>query len=135
MRVYTCPNLSLFIKYCQGDPLIKFLPHEILNLSFQTDAPNVTTTTTSYTRSISNDVTLLCAYDANPAATSVTWTKDGQTVDVINSDGKYTGGSVNVPSLTIISLGSDDGGVYVCTVENNQGQGIGSSITLTIECK
>jgi hypothetical protein len=51
----------------------------------------------------------------------VFWTKDERKIDVLGSRGKYTGGNVADPSLTITAVNSNDGGKYQCCVSNSMG--------------
>ena len=70
---------------------------------------------------------------ARPAVTSVTWTKDQEVIDVTN-DAKYSGGTVETPSLTIMSVLKTDAGEYTCQLGNDVGHG-NASVTLTVLCK
>jgi hypothetical protein len=58
-------------------------------------------------------------------ANSVAWTKiqGGQTtnVNIANSNGKYQGGSVNNPSLTILNIAQSDEANYICSATNIAG--------------
>jgi hypothetical protein len=55
-----------------------------------------------------------------PAATGITWTRlrNNQltTLDIVNSNGKYTGGTTSNPHLTISNFQSSDAGTYVHTL-------------------
>ena len=79
-------------------------------------------------------VTITCrTLGARPAVTSVTW-KKGQEVITVTSDSKYSGGTVQTPSLTIGSVLKTDAGEYTCRLGNDVGQGTGS-VTLEVWCK
>ncbi|KAK7459750.1 hypothetical protein BaRGS_00038933 [Batillaria attramentaria] len=95
-------------------------------------APIVTVGATSYTMTSGESLTIPCSFDANPGATVVTWTKNSQRIDVLNSVGKYGGSTVLNPSLTIFGLSSTDAGLYVCGVENSAGPGYSSDVTLVV---
>ncbi|KAK2178132.1 hypothetical protein NP493_561g01052 [Ridgeia piscesae] len=57
-------------------------------------------------------VTITCqSQEARPAVTSVMW-KKGQEVISVTTDNKYTGGTVQAPSLTIGSVFKTDAGEY-----------------------
>ncbi|KAK7459748.1 hypothetical protein BaRGS_00038931 [Batillaria attramentaria] len=101
----------------------------ILNVFYE---PNVSVPATSYTRKEGETLRIQCSFDANPAPFNVTWTKDAQTVDVINSGGKYSGSTEASPSLTITELTSDDAGTYVCSVENRLGSGHSNGVTVVV---
>ncbi|GFO02841.1 titin [Plakobranchus ocellatus] len=64
--------------------------------------------------------TISCIISASsPAATSVSWTKDGQPVDY--STGRYEVVSTSSPSLVISNVQKSDEGDYVCSVTNAEG--------------
>ena len=69
-----------------------------------------------------NSVTITCFISGNPSATSVSWNKNLNGVqtdlDIANSNGKYQGGSVNNPSLTILNVAQSDEANYVCSATN-----------------
>ena len=73
----------------------------------------------------SNGVTIGCVISGTPSANSVAWTKiqGGQTtnVNIANSNGKYQGGSVNNPSLTILNIAQSDEANYICSATNIAG--------------
>ena len=78
-------------------------------------------------------VTMKCQSQARPAVTSVTWKKGQKVINVI-TDSKYTGGTVQTPSLTIGSVLKTDAGEYTCQLDNDVGHGTGS-VTLEVLCK
>ncbi|KAI0212429.1 hypothetical protein LSAT2_002670 [Lamellibrachia satsuma] len=74
-------------------------------------------------------VTITCqSQGARPAVTSVTW-KKGQDVVTVTTD-KYTGGTVQNPSLTITRATRTDAGQYTCQLNNVIGQ---HSKTVTLQ--
>ena len=79
-------------------------------------------------------VTITCqSQGARPAVTSVTW-KKGQEVINVTTDVKYSGGTVQTPSLTIGSVLKTDAGEYTCQLDNDVGHGT-ASVTLEVWCK
>ena len=79
-------------------------------------------------------VTITCQSQvARPAVTSVTW-KKGQEVISVTTDSKYSGGTVQTPSLTIGSVLKTDAGEYKCQLDNDVGHGT-ASVTLIVLCK
>ena len=79
-------------------------------------------------------VTITCqSQGARPAVTSVMWEK-GQKVINVTTDSKYTGGTVQTPSLTIGSVLKTDAGEYTCQMVNVVGHG-SASVTLEVLCK
>ena len=79
-------------------------------------------------------VTIKCqSQEARPAVTSVKW-KKGQEVINVTTDSKYTGGTVQTPSLTIGSVLKTDAGEYTCQLGNDVGHSTGS-VTLIVLCK
>ena len=95
----------------------------------------MTVSATSYTRNATQSLTIACSYEAYPAATSVTWTKNSKTIDVFESGGKYAGSTLATPSLTINQLTSGDAGIYVCRATNSIGQGHSSDVTVIVNCE
>ena len=95
----------------------------------------MTLSATSYTRNATQSLTIQCSYDAFPAPTIVAWTKNSQTIDVVNSGGKFSGSTLATPSLTINPLTSGDAGVYVCSATNAIGQGFSSDVTVIVNCE
>ncbi|CAG2228115.1 HMCN [Mytilus edulis] len=82
----------------------------------------------SYTQISGQQIILGCTVNSpNSPLQEVQWTftnNQGQTTDPIsvsNSNGKYSGSSVNSPSLTINSVASTDQGVYSCKARNAVG--------------
>ncbi|CAG2196171.1 HMCN [Mytilus edulis] len=82
----------------------------------------------SYTQISGQQIILGCTVNSpNSPLQEVQWTftnNQGQTTDPIsisNSNGKYSGSSVNSPSLTINSVASTDQGVYSCKARNSVG--------------
>ncbi|KAK2176758.1 hypothetical protein NP493_641g01008 [Ridgeia piscesae] len=75
-------------------------------------------------------VTIKCQSQARPAVTSVMW-KKGQEVISVTTDSKYSGGTVQTPSLTIGSVLKTDAGEYTCQLGNDVGHGI-ASVTLIV---
>ena len=79
-------------------------------------------------------VTITCqTLGARPAVTSVMW-KNGQEVISVTSDSKYSGGTVQTPSLTIRTVLKSDAGEYTCQMGNDVGHGT-MNVTLQVLCK
>ena len=72
---------------------------------------------------------------ANPVHTSVEWRKVTNTGTVPVNPGvvnKYSGSTVNTPSLTINNADNTDSGTYICTATNAVGTGQSQQTTLTV---
>ena len=65
-------------------------------------------------------VTIECQSEARPAVTSVKW-KKGQDVIQVTGDNRFSGGSVQTPSLTIDPVVRTDVGEYTCWMSNGVG--------------
>jgi hypothetical protein len=52
----------------------------------------------------------------------VLWSKDDEKIEISGSGGKYKGGSITDPSLTIAAVNPNDGGTYQCCVSNSVGK-------------
>uniref|UniRef100_A0A8W8J7G4 Ig-like domain-containing protein n=1 Tax=Magallana gigas TaxID=29159 RepID=A0A8W8J7G4_MAGGI len=93
-------------------------------------APNVTIPDTSLSVQKRQNITIACEVtDALPKETSVLWefrANQGDSGTIISVDGnptKYQGGTVAVPSLTILSVAASDEGYYTCIASKVFGEG------------
>ncbi|XP_070202021.1 hemicentin-1-like isoform X2 [Littorina saxatilis] len=75
-------------------------------------------------------VTLQCQADSNPPPTSITWHKNGQQVTIM---GRYSGGTLTNPALTITGLTGSDSGHYNCRVTNDLGTGNSTQTNLIVQ--
>ncbi|XP_062616794.1 titin-like [Saccostrea cucullata] len=95
------------------------------------DPPNISND--HLTRINSRSVILTCEifpYDQSPPLTKLQWQKDGQVIDIPGSGGKYTGGTLDEPSLTITNVNQSDAGTYQCKASNAVGSTFGEAIFL-----
>ncbi|XP_052089255.1 hemicentin-1-like [Mytilus californianus] len=70
---------------------------------------------TQYSPTLLSNVKLQC--EVTGSATSVKWFKNNNLIVIANNP-RYSGGNLNSPSLTIISVKEDDFGYYTCQVTN-----------------
>ena len=80
-------------------------------------------------------MTLTCTVTSNPAHTSVKWVRVLNNVNtdiVVTNNNKYSGATVNGPSLTINNAVSSDGGYYTCYATNSIGTGQSQSTFLNV---
>ncbi|XP_071159626.1 hemicentin-1-like isoform X19 [Mytilus edulis] len=99
------------------------------------DPPTVVVQQPAYSVLVGNTITLVCTVTSTPGATSVVWqrTTNGVTTTIsLANANKYSGSSVNVPSLTIFSSAESDEGSYVCRATNQFGTGQSTATTLTV---
>jgi hypothetical protein len=78
-------------------------------------------------------VTLFCniALPSDSSAVyDVFWTKGDRKIDISGSGGKYSGGSIAHPSLSITEVNSDDIGIYHCYASNSAGSMCSNTIQL-----
>ena len=102
----------------------------MVHLTFLVDKPVVSVVTPDPVVE-NTPVTITCqSHGARPAVTSVMW-KKGQEVINVTSDSKYTGGTVQKPSLTIGSVFKTDAGEYTCQLGNDVGN-VSKTIALQV---
>lgn len=79
-------------------------------------------------------MTLQCSYTANPVATNVYWEKTSanQVTTISTATSKYSGSTVQSPSLIINNADETDEATYVCKVTNNVGTGISNPTFLDV---
>ena len=81
-------------------------------------------------------MTISCVIDANPPVTSVSWRKDLNVLDLSTPAGKYSGGTLESPSLVIHNVEVSDEGSYVCGAQNDQSAMVFSTeVEVKISCK
>jgi hypothetical protein len=98
------------------------------------DPPIVTIEKSSYSVNYGNTVTLTCTVTSTPLHTSVYWRKiqGGQRVNVDMTSSKYSGSTVNTPSLTISDTDNNDETFYICYASNIIGTGQSSQTYLDV---
>jgi hypothetical protein len=78
---------------------------------------------------------ITCTVTGTPTATGITWTRLSNnqltTLDIVNSNGKYTGGTTSDPHLHIDNFQSSDAGTYVCRATNVAGSQNSDNSVLT----
>ena len=76
-----------------------------------------------------------CLINGQPSANNIQWLKTINSVqtpiDIVNSGGKYSGGTTGNPHITINNFQSSDTGIYVCIVTNAFGTTTSPTSTLT----
>ncbi|VDI54451.1 hemicentin [Mytilus galloprovincialis] len=87
--------------------------------------PIVTVEKSSYSVNYGESVTLVCSVRAAPQHTTVFWKKvqGGQEVDINMNTAKYSGSTVNQPSITIANTDMNDETFYICFASNSVGTG------------
>ncbi|VDH91359.1 Hypothetical predicted protein, partial [Mytilus galloprovincialis] len=86
--------------------------------------PIVTTQERVYSVSIGGDINLVCTIQSNPPHTVVTWQKINKGVrTTVTISGRFSGATVNSPTLTISNVTLDDESYYVCFATNSVGNG------------
>ncbi|XP_078326840.1 hemicentin-1-like isoform X17 [Crassostrea virginica] len=98
--------------------------------------PSVNIQSTTYSVTYGGTVTLECVVNSSPFQTSVEWQRIANgvstTIDV-TQEPRYSGGTVNSPSLIISGAVSGDAGVYVCSATNDAGKGVSGQTVLTVQ--
>lgn len=85
----------------------------------------MTVLSTSYSVNIANSVTLQCTVTANPSATTVMWQRivNNNAVNVDLTNPRYSGSTIQSPSLVISNIAGTDEGFYICMASNSVGTG------------
>ena len=63
---------------------------------------------------------------------SVSWTKDGNSLNIAGNPSQYSGGTLDTPSLIIFNFQSTDAGTYRCSITNTEGTFTSDSSVLTL---
>lgn len=71
-------------------------------------------------------------YDDSPGISKSFWTRNDETIQFEESDGKVSQVSIDNPSLTITNVGPDDAGEYKLTAINAVGSSTSDVIILGI---
>ncbi|CAC5377795.1 HMCN [Mytilus coruscus] len=89
--------------------------------------PVVTVGQTTYSTNIGNNITIACVVSAIPTHTAVYWTRKINNGNIVTlnpaSSTKYSGSTIQSPSLTIIDVDLSDEGNYICHATNAVGTG------------
>ncbi|OWF53625.1 Titin [Mizuhopecten yessoensis] len=103
-------------------------------LSVTGSLPVVTIAQQSYSVVTGQSVTLACTVSASPTHFNVFWQRiDNNVTSSISIDGsKYSGSTVNNPSLTITNADSNDNTSYTCSATNAVGTGTSGQTTLGV---
>lgn len=107
-----------------------------LFLFFLTAVPSVNIPQTSYSVNYGGTVTLGCVVNSNPFQNRVEWQRIANGVSTtlnVTAEPRYSGGSINTPSLTITGAVSGDAGVYVCSATNDAGKGVSGQTVLSVQ--
>ncbi|XP_069133480.1 hemicentin-1-like isoform X12 [Argopecten irradians] len=136
------PSLVIFnansnddgIYVCKASNTVGTGSSQGVTISVTGSVPVVNIQQASYTVNTGSTATLVCTVTATPNANSVTWrrTINGVSTAITINGGKYTGGSVNSPSLVIYSTTSSDIGFYTCEASNAVGTGTSADTYLDV---
>ncbi|CAH1240796.1 HMCN1 [Branchiostoma lanceolatum] len=86
-----------------------------------------------YVTSLGRTASLSCAVGgAKPNITSLHWEKDGEILQTARLGNKYTGGTIQTPSLLIRHMRRADAGMYTC-VADHVVRGSRASLTLNVQ--
>ncbi|XP_078326847.1 hemicentin-1-like isoform X24 [Crassostrea virginica] len=121
--------------YCSAANAVGTGASSATTLTVQT-VPSVNIQSTTYSVTYGGTVTLECVVNSSPFQTSVEWQRIANgvstTIDV-TQEPRYSGGTVNSPSLIISGAVSGDAGVYVCSATNDAGKGVSGQTVLTVQ--
>ena len=115
--------------------IIKF----IYSFFFSFIVPTVQLSQSVYSVNNGGQVTLGCTVTSTSQVTSVFWQRNVNgfvtTITSNTNTNKYSGSTVNNPSLTIFNSASSDAGTYTCFASNGFGTGTSTSTSLTVGSK
>ncbi|XP_076082584.1 uncharacterized protein LOC143053681 [Mytilus galloprovincialis] len=96
--------------------------------------PEVVIPLNQYSVDYGSSATIPCTVTANPTHTSVQWKiiVNGQEQNVDMQNDKYSGGTVNSPSLVIANVQHGDETFYICTASNSVGEGRSNQTFLNV---
>ena len=94
------------------------------------DIPVVGVKSSSYLAQIHDDVVLHCEVQFGSFVEYLYWQQDCLNLTVSNT--RYSGGTIDSPSLIIHNLTNEDTGYFTCNVVNQSGTGTSLCITLTV---
>ncbi|XP_030572924.1 uncharacterized protein LOC115771379 [Drosophila novamexicana] len=117
-RVFRCEAENIVLQINREKPMASALTLEIMYPPVVKVSPPEMVTNTS------EIVLLNCEYVANPASlTQVVWYRNGDIVNVNDTD-RYQGGNSENVALVIKSTDKEDIGNYTCELSNSVGKGI-----------
>lgn len=130
MQYHFVVVFKLFLKLSNNCKIFNVCPFfsDILQVSVPQDIYNV-----NYGQTIQ----LVCTVTGSPAATEVYWVRvrQGQSTEIKASTmdtNKYSGVTLNNPSLTVLNANENDGGVYKCYAKNIVGVGQSQQTQLNV---
>ncbi|XP_033752263.1 hemicentin-2-like isoform X2 [Pecten maximus] len=106
-----------------------------ITLTVTGSPPIVSVGQSAYSVGIGGTVTLVCNVNSGSSVTSVIWQKLAGAVFqqvLITSNSRYSGGTTNSPSFSIMNAQTSDGGTFTCVASNQFGTGISSTTVLTV---
>ena len=80
------------------------------------------------------DVVFSCSVDGNPSPV-VTWTKNGEELNVTANSRINVLSTNNNHSLIITNVNRSDAGQYTCVASNSVSSSTSSAATLTVQCE
>jgi hypothetical protein len=86
---------------------------------------------TSYLTPIHEDVVLYCEVQFSSSVEYLYWQQDYRNITV-NNNARYSGGTIDISSLTIHEAIYDDTGYYTCNAVSQSGTGTSLFINLTV---
>ncbi|TDG39892.1 hypothetical protein AWZ03_013686, partial [Drosophila navojoa] len=129
-RVFRCEAENIVLQINREKPISSDLTLEVMYPPVVKVSPPEMVTNTS------EIVLLNCEYVANPASlTQVVWYRNGDIVNVNDTD-RYQGGNSENVALVIRSTDKEDIGNYTCQLSNSIGKGVSEQqIDLDVQCK
>ncbi|XP_071141762.1 cell adhesion molecule DSCAML1-like [Mytilus edulis] len=117
---YSCQAINEAGEDCSKELLLECIKKPEIVITISADEQQVNK---------ESDFTLACTISGTIDKNEISWIKNTKKVDIQQE--KYSGGTINFPSLTIKNFDKEDEGTYICQAANKAGGGKSKEILLS----